>query len=66
LKYTHQRLDNCAFGEMKQPCDRCAVHCYSKSLRPRVLEVMEYAEPRMALRYPLLSILHLLDKLRAR
>jgi hypothetical protein len=66
LQYAHQRLENCVFGELKQPCNLCTVHCYSKSLRPRVVEVMRYAGPRMSLRYPLLSILHLLDKLRAR
>ncbi|WP_462321165.1 nitrous oxide-stimulated promoter family protein [Halochromatium sp.] len=66
LHYAHQRLDNCVFGELKQPCNRCTVHCYSKSLRPRIQEVMRYAGPRMTLRYPLLSALHLLDKLRAR
>ncbi|MEA3639226.1 MAG: nitrous oxide-stimulated promoter family protein [Lamprobacter sp.] len=66
LHYAHQRLDNCVFGELKQPCNQCSLHCYSKSLRPRLIEVMRYAEPRMALRYPLLGILHLLDKLRAR
>ncbi|WP_242479138.1 nitrous oxide-stimulated promoter family protein [Lamprobacter modestohalophilus] len=66
LRYAHQRLDNCVFGELKQPCNQCTVHCYSKSLRPRIVEVMRYAGPRMTLRYPLLSILHLWDKLRAR
>lgn len=66
LHYAHQRLDNCVFGELKQPCNQCTVHCYSKSLRPRIVEVMRYAGPRMTLRYPLLSILHLVDRLRAR
>ncbi|WP_242477003.1 nitrous oxide-stimulated promoter family protein [Halochromatium glycolicum] len=65
LRYAHQRLDNCAFGELKQPCNQCSVHCYSKTLRPRIIEVMRYAGPRMTLRYPILSAFHLLDKLRA-
>lgn len=66
LRYAQQRLDNCVFGELKQPCDQCTVHCYSKTLRPRVIEVMAYAGPRLTLRHPLLSVFHLLDKLRAR
>lgn len=65
LQYAHQRLDNCVFGELKQPCNECSVHCYSKSLRPRIIEVMRYAGPRMTLRYPVLSAFHLIDKLRA-
>lgn len=64
--YAEQRLDNCVFGEMKEPCNLCAVHCYSKSLRPRIVEVMRYAGPRMTLRFPILSALHLFDKLRSR
>lgn len=66
LRYAEQRLDNCVFGESKMPCNHCTVHCYSKSLRPRIVEVMRYAGPRLALRYPLLGLLHMLDKVRAR
>jgi hypothetical protein len=66
LHYAHQRLDNCVFGELKQPCNQCTVHCYSKTLRPRIIEVMRYAGPRMTLRYPILSAFHVLDRLRAR
>jgi hypothetical protein len=35
-------------------------------LRPKIVEVMRYAGPRMTLRFPILSALHLFDKLRAR
>jgi len=66
LRYARQRLDNCVFGESKTPCNHCTVHCYSKTLRPRIVEVMRYAGPRLMTRHPWLSLLHLLDKLRAR
>lgn len=66
LRYARQRLDNCVFGESKMPCNRCSVHCYSAKMRTRIVEVMRYAGPRMTLRYPMLSLLHLLDKARAR
>jgi hypothetical protein len=64
LRYAQQRLDNCVFGELKQPCNHCSVHCYSKQLRPKVIEVMRYAGPRMPWRHPILGTLHLLDSLR--
>ena len=51
---------------MKEPCNLCTVHCYSKSLRPKIVEVMQYAGPRMTLRFPILSAMRLLDRLRAR
>jgi hypothetical protein len=66
LRYARQRLDNCVFGESKMPCNCCSVHCYSAKMRGHVVEVMRYSGPRMMLRYPMLSVLHLIDKLRAR
>ena len=66
LRYAHQRLDNCVFGELKQSCDQCTAHCYSKTLRPRVIEVMRYAGPRMTFRHPVLSLFRMLDGLRGR
>ncbi len=63
--YAHRRLDNCPFQEEKPVCNRCEVHCYSRSMRGRVREVMRYAGPRMPLRHPWLALLHMLDKLRA-
>jgi hypothetical protein len=62
--YAHRRLEICPFQEDKPVCNRCEVHCYSASMRARVREVMRYAGPRMPLRHPWLSLLHLLDKLR--
>lgn len=63
--YAHRRLGTCPFQEQKPVCNRCTVHCYSQSMREQVREVMRYAGPRMPLRHPWLSLLHLLDKLRA-
>ena len=65
-RYAHQRLDNCVFGELKLPCNDCTSDCYSGTMRPRVIAVMRYAGSRMTFRYPLLGLLHMLDKLRAR
>ncbi|MDJ0808018.1 MAG: nitrous oxide-stimulated promoter family protein [Gammaproteobacteria bacterium] len=64
LKYAHRRLDTCPFQETKPACNQCQVHCYSTMMRDRVKSVMRYAGPRMTLRHPVLSLYHLLDKLR--
>ncbi|MGB5732985.1 MAG: nitrous oxide-stimulated promoter family protein [Thiohalocapsa sp.] len=64
-RYARQRLDNCVFGEAKMPCNCCAVHCYSAKMRGLIVDVMRYSGPRMMFRYPVLSFLHLFDKMRA-
>jgi hypothetical protein len=64
LDYAHRRLDSCPFQEKKPACNHCNVHCYSRGMRVRVQEVMRYAGPRMIRRHPLLSLYHLMDKLR--
>jgi hypothetical protein len=65
-RYADQRLDVCVFGESKMPCNDCAVHCYSQTMRGRVVEIMRYAGPRMPLHHPVLGLLHFVDKLRGR
>ncbi|MEW8505461.1 MAG: nitrous oxide-stimulated promoter family protein [Candidatus Thiodiazotropha sp.] len=64
LDYAHRRLDTCPFQDNKPACNHCTVHCYSKDMRERVQDVMRYAGPKMPLRHPILSVFHLLDKMR--
>ena len=64
LDYAERRLDTCPFQEEKPACNHCRVHCYSRTMRERVKDVMRYAGPRMLLRHPILSLHHLLDKRR--
>lgn len=64
LAYATRRLDVCPFQEAKPACNRCTVHCYSAAMRERVAAVMRYAGPRMLLRHPVLSFVHLLDSWR--
>lgn len=66
LRYAHQRLDNCAFGELKSPCDQCATNCYSSKMRAQSMRVMHRVSSHMMMRYPILSLLYMLDKFRAR
>jgi hypothetical protein len=64
LDYAHRRLDTCPFQEEKPACNLCEVHCYSALMRERVRDVMRYAGPRMLWPHPILSLWHILDKLR--
>jgi hypothetical protein len=64
LAYAQKRLLKCPYGQDKPTCARCPVHCYKRMQREQARIVMRYAGPRMALRHPWLSLLHVLDKLR--
>ncbi|NCC26905.1 MAG: nitrous oxide-stimulated promoter family protein [Gammaproteobacteria bacterium] len=64
LDYSHRRLDTCPFQDEKPACNLCEVHCYSAVMRERVRDVMRYAGPRMLRPHPILSLGHILDKLR--
>ena len=64
LDYACSRLDNCPFSAAKPACNKCTVHCYSRSMRERVRQVMRYSGPRMILRHPLLAVGHIVDRIR--
>lgn len=64
LGYAWRRLDTCPFQALKPACNTCQVHCYSKSMREQVRQVMRYSGPRLLLRHPVLSLYHLLDTYR--
>lgn len=59
LKYAHQRLERCPFGERKKTCRQCPVHCYQREMRQRIKEVMRFAGPRMIWYHPLWTLRHL-------
>ncbi|MEK7437791.1 MAG: nitrous oxide-stimulated promoter family protein [Pseudomonadota bacterium] len=59
--YATRRLERCVFGDAKPTCTNCTVHCYSAQMREQVRVVMKWAGPRMPLRHPILSILHMID-----
>jgi hypothetical protein len=61
MDYAFERLRKCPFQEKKSTCANCAVHCYKPVMRERVRVMMRYAGPRMLLRHPILTILHLVD-----
>lgn len=57
--YAEHRLLLCPFGQGKPTCARCAVHCYRPEMRERVRQVMRHAGPKMLLRHPIDTLLHL-------
>ena len=57
-QYAFQRLEYCRFGEEKPTCATCTVHCYKKSMRMKIKEVMRFAGPRMLLAHPVDAIRH--------
>lgn len=61
LRYAHTRLDRCPFGEQKNACKLCTVHCYKPVMRQRMREVMRFSGPRMLIYAPLEAIRHLLS-----
>jgi hypothetical protein len=65
-EYAYQRLDLCPFRENKSTCAKCAVHCYSRSMRTQIQDVMRYSGPRMLVKHPILAVRHVLDGLKAR
>lgn len=60
LRYAHERLDKCVFGEEKPVCAKCPIHCYQPNQRAKIASVMRYAGPKMLLRHPYLALHHLL------
>lgn len=64
LDYAYCRLDRCPFGEEKNTCNECPVHCYRRDRREQIREVMRFAGPRMLLRHPILALFHWYDSLR--
>lgn len=64
LDYAARRLEKCPYGEAKPTCAKCPIHCYKRAQREHAREIMRYAGPRMTLRHPWLSLMHLIDKVR--
>ena len=59
--YAFVRLQNCIFQENKPTCANCPRHCYRKSKKRQMREVMKYAGPKMVFKHPILAIKHLWD-----
>ncbi|MFR8435519.1 MAG: nitrous oxide-stimulated promoter family protein [Alistipes ihumii] len=63
IRYAHDRLDRCAFGEAKTSCRRCPIHCYRPAMREKMRRVMRFSGPRMLLYSPRRAIAHWLGEI---
>ena len=59
--YSIAKIDRCPFSEDKPTCVKCTVHCYDGQRREHVRRIMRFSGPKMALRHPYLSLMHILD-----
>ena len=66
LEYAEQRLDKCPYGEEKHACQECDIHCYCPEMQSRIVEVMQYAGPRMILHRPIMALRHLFHTMRSK
>lgn len=58
LKYAHQRLENCVFGDGKPACAKCPVHCYKPEMRAKIRTIMRFSGPLMPLAHPVDTLRH--------
>jgi len=65
LEYSLKRLDKCPYLSKKPVCAKCTIHCYTTDKRDQIRQIMRYSGPRMFLRYPVLAISHLFDRLKS-
>ena len=58
IAYAHNRLSHCRFGENKNVCKKCPIHCYAPKERQQIREVMRWVGPRMMIYAPKATIIH--------
>ena len=61
VDYAFKRINHCVFNPDKPTCKNCTVHCYAPAKKESIRQVMRYSGPRMMLKFPGLTILHLID-----
>jgi hypothetical protein len=66
LQYAKGRVNNCPYLEKKPTCKKCPIHCYRKTERESIRNIMRYAGPRMAYLHPWLAIMHFYDEFRSK
>ncbi|MGX7025946.1 nitrous oxide-stimulated promoter family protein [Vagococcus hydrophili] len=62
--YAMARLNYCRFGEDKPTCKVCPVHCYKKSYKDKMQQIMRYSGPRMLIYHPVMSVEHFMKEWR--
>jgi hypothetical protein len=61
LDYAFLRLDKCMYGMEKPTCINCPTHCYQKTKREQIREIMRFSGPKMIFNHPYLALMHILD-----
>lgn len=64
VSYAMARLNYCRFGEEKPTCKVCPVHCYKKSYKDKMQQIMRYSGPRMLVYHPVMSMEHFMKEWR--
>ena len=64
--YALERLHHCTYQEGKTSCKNCPIHCYKKDMREKIKTIMRFSGPRMILRYPWFTLMHIVDRLNYR
>lgn len=66
--YAHKRIEQCRYrsGQEKPFCNVCPVHCYKPEMRRQIRSVMRYSGPRMLVRHPVLTLMHLIGIIRSK
>jgi hypothetical protein len=60
MNYAHTRIDMCKFGDSKDFCSKCTVHCFKVDMREEVKKIMRFSGPRIIFYHPITAIKHLL------
>ncbi|PEM23059.1 nitrous oxide-stimulated promoter family protein [Bacillus wiedmannii] len=62
--YAYFRLSKCPFQEKKPACQNCKIHCYKPDMKSLVKDVMKKSGPRMILKHPYLTLMHVVDTMK--
>jgi len=66
LRYAEERISSCPYrGSPKPACGLCRTNCFTPEMQRRFAQIMRYAGPKMLVRHPLLTLVHVWDAVRA-
>lgn len=60
LDYSVEKLVTCPFGDRKESCKKCKVHCYAPDMREKIRRVMRFSGPRMFFYHPIAALRYLI------
>ena len=54
--YAFKRIEFCPRKEEKTFCSSCPIHCYQKTYRQQIREVMKYSGKRIIFKHPMVAV----------